>query len=81
MASGLSSETEALDVNRNGLPDLQITFDGEAYCVNLTRMPTCAAFGEFAFAFSGPTDHYGTFAFAILAPPPLPPRTSPSQPQ
>ena len=60
--------TEALDVNRDGKPDLQIAFDDAAYCVNLTRLPACAAFGEFAFAFSGPTDRYGTIAFTIPAP-------------
>jgi len=60
--------TEALDVNRDGKPDLQIAFDDAAYCVNLTRLPACAAFGEFAFAFAGPTDRYGTIAFTIPAP-------------
>ena len=60
--------TEALDVNRDGKPDLQIAFDDEAYCVNLTRMPACAAFGAFSFAFSGPTDRYGTVAFTLPAP-------------
>lgn len=60
--------TEALDVNRDGKPDLQIAFDDEAYCVNLTRMPACAAFGAFSFAFTGPTDRYGTVAFTLPAP-------------
>ena len=60
--------TEALDVNRDGKPDLQIAFDDDANCVNLTRLPACAAFGAFAFAFSGPTDHYGTITFTLPAP-------------
>ena len=61
-----ASETEALDVNRDGQPDLRIAFDDEAYCVNLTRLTDCAAFGEFAF--SGPTDRFGTIVFALPAP-------------
>lgn len=60
--------TEALDVNRDGLPDLRIVFDDEAYCVNLTRMTACGTFGEFAFTFSGPTDRYGTITFILPAP-------------
>lgn len=60
-----ATETEALDVNRDGLPDLRIAFDDAAYCVNLTRLADCATVGEFAFSFSGPTDHYSTIAFII----------------
>ena len=60
--------TEALDVNRDGKPDLQIAFDDAANCVNLTRLPACAAFGAFAFTFTGPTDHYGTITFTLPAP-------------
>ena len=63
-----ATATQALDVNRDRKPDLLIAFDDEAYCVNLTRLPACAAFGEFAFAFSGPTDRYGTVAFVIPKP-------------
>ncbi len=60
--------TEALDVNRDGKPDLRIVFDDAACQANLTRMPACAAFGAFSFAFSGPTDRYGTVAFTLPAP-------------
>ncbi len=63
-----ATATQALDVNRDRKPDLLIAFDDEAYCVNLTRLPACAAFGEFAFAFSGPKDRYGTVAFVIPKP-------------
>ena len=60
-----ASEIEALDLNRDGLPDLGIVFDEAANCVNLTRLPACSAFGEFSFPFSGPADRYGTITFTM----------------
>ena len=60
--------TEALDVDRDGLPDLRIAHDDAAYCVNLTRLADCATVGEFAFSFSGPTDHYSTITFTLPVP-------------
>ncbi len=59
-----ATEMEALDLNRDGLPDLGIAFDA-ADCVNLARLPACSAFGEFSFPFSGPADRYGTITFTM----------------
>ena len=65
-----ASETETLDVNRDGVPDLLVTFpqDETTNDITLTRLPACAAFGSFAFTFTGPTDHYSTITFSISAP-------------
>ncbi|MCR4884130.1 MAG: leucine-rich repeat protein [Clostridiales bacterium] len=62
--------TEALDVNRDGISDLLATFpeDETTFDITLSRLPTCAAFGNYAFTFSGPTDHYSTITFSISAP-------------
>ena len=59
-----ATEMEALDLNRDGLPDLGIAFDA-ADCVNLARLPACSAFGEFSFPFSGPADRYGAITFTM----------------
>lgn len=57
-----------IDVNLDGKPDLQVAIDDYAYCVNLTRLPDCAAFGEFIYRFSGNMDHYGSITFTIPTP-------------
>ena len=58
-----ATEMKALDLNRDGLPDLGIA--DAADCVNLARLPACSAFGEFSFPFSGPADRYGTITFTM----------------